>query len=83
MDDRKMRIIQQLMEELQEEMKPGADEFDDRLGREKPKVDVMAMSSDGDMGDESGDMQLGDQDDMMPKDSPDELFKQRLMKLRG
>lgn len=83
MDDRKMEIIQQLMEELQDEMHPSEDELGDRLGR--PKVEVMKMQSgmpdDDDM---EGDMHgMGpmepDEDDM----DPDNMLKQRLMKLRG
>jgi hypothetical protein len=46
MDDRKMQIIQDLMDQLQEELKPSGDELGERLGR--PKIEVAQM--DGDIG---------------------------------
>lgn len=82
MDDRKLEIIQDLMSELQDLMSPGADDFEERLGRAKPDMAVMKISAGSDEpdGDEdSGD--LGDMDeDFM---SPEEKLKSRLMKLRG
>lgn len=88
MDDRKMEIIQQLMEELQEEMKPSSDELGMRLGR--PKVDVVNMhvgNPDMAQGDDDQDMDMDmsgkmDGDDDSDMGSPDEMLKRRLMKLR-
>lgn len=80
MEDRKFEIIKQLMEELQDEMQPNSDDFSERLGREKPSVEVMKMSGDGDDSDMDSGMPMDD-DDMMQ--SPDDKLKSRLMKLRG
>lgn len=83
MEDRKMEIIQQLMDELQEMMKPSGDELGERLGRPK-QVDVMKISA-GAPGmegeDPMDDDSMGpDEDDMQA--SPDDMLKRRLMKLR-
>lgn len=76
MDDRKLEIIQQLMEELQEEMSYSEGDLGGRLGRE-PRVEV-AMEVEGEepgMDDEFA--MEGDPED------PEMKFKDRLMKLRG
>lgn len=73
MDDQKMEIIKQLMEELQDMMQPSSDDLGDRLGRPKVEMKVESMKPmDGDDVAMDGDM-----------DDPDEDFKQRLMKMRG
>lgn len=83
MDDRKMEIIKQLMDELQEEMSYGKDDLAGRLGRPEPKVEVMSLESkeDPEMGLELGDDEegMGDMEDCSPEDK----LKSRLMKMRG
>jgi hypothetical protein len=78
MDDRKMEIISQLMEELQDMMGHSSDDLGERLGRPKPDVQVMSLDSDDPMGDD--DMDSGMDDDM---GSPEDKLKARLMKMRG
>lgn len=78
-DDRKLEIIGQLMEELQDLMGPKEDDFGSRLGREKPDSEIMIMGS-GDPG-EGGDDGMDDDDEY--SDNPDDMLKSRLMKLRG
>lgn len=76
MENRKMEIISQLMEELQEMMEPSADDFESRLGREKPKAIEIEMSAEP--------MEMGEEEDMMmEEESPGDKLKSRLMKLRG
>ncbi len=82
MNDRKMEIIQSLMEELQEMMEPGSEDFSERLGRPKPDVEI---SMSGEMPpDEDEDMPTKSPmgDDMSDEDSPDEMLKNRIMKMR-
>lgn len=75
MDEHKFEIIKALMEQLEGEMKPGADEFSERLGRPKPEVSVMSLEAEGGMEGESpeGEMSMG----------PEDELKERLLKLRG
>lgn len=93
MESEKLRIIQELMEQLQDEMAPGEDDFSDRLGRPKPKMEIMKMEAHpDDMGDGEGDDLMdkmmgrsmmasdGDGDEEDPRDA---MLKQRLMKLRA
>jgi hypothetical protein len=69
MDDRKMQIIQELMDQLQDEMKYSPDDLGERLGRKKPELEVVKMEGELPMDDEmSGDdkmSDLGSDDDMM------------------
>jgi hypothetical protein len=75
MEERKLEIIQQLMEELQGLMEPGADDLGERLGR--PKVEVAIESEepiDGMPADlEEADMEMG----------PEDKLKERILKMRG
>lgn len=77
MDDRKMEIIQQLMQELQSEMEPDKMDFASRLGREeemKPEVEISL----------EGEMPMGDEGmDGEDMESPEDKLKKRLMSLRG
>ncbi len=75
MDDQKLQIISQLMEELQGLMGHSEDDLGERLGREKPQVEVkMETESLGEMPEE----------EMMDEDcGPEEKLKSRIMKLRG
>lgn len=56
----KLQIIKELMEQLAGEMKPSADDFEERLGRKKPGIEVMKIE---------GKMPM-DHDEMM--EDPDE-----------
>lgn len=90
MDDisKELQMIQDLMQQLQDEMQYGKKDFEERLGRKEPGVEVLKVEGKMPMEemqmepDESPEM-----DDMEPSMdepvSPDEELKQRLMKLRG
>lgn len=79
MDDQKMEVISQLMEELQDLMGYSSDELGDRLGR--PKVEVEMSSEPMDEGEMPEDDIGGeDGDDEM---DPDAKLKSRLLKMRG
>lgn len=94
MDDRKMEIISQLMEELKEEMQYGEDDLASRLGRKKPDVAMMSIEAE-DPSMESEEEEIGmDLDDDMEEGegpthkakimgSPEEKLKERLLKMRG
>lgn len=83
MDDNKMQIIGQLMEELQELMGPKSEDFEERLGRSKPDADVAIMKVSAEPGME-GEMGMDDEYAGMDEDcSPEDKFKSRLMKLRA
>lgn len=92
----KFEIIQQLMKELQESMEPGEADFDERLGRRKPDVEIVKMSADK-LPLEKGEEMLGEDldDDMemgedprhasmvLDKGSEDDELLRRLQKMRG
>lgn len=72
MNERKLEIIKQLMAELESEMQHSCDDLGERLGRPKAEVAVeMEEPMEGELAME-GEME-----------SPDDKFKQRIMKLRG
>jgi hypothetical protein len=76
MEDRKMQIITELMEELQGLMEYGSEDFDERLGRKKPEVEVEILASgEGEP--------MAEMEDEMMEESPEDKLKNRLMKLRG
>ncbi len=75
MDDQKMQIIGQLMEELQDLMGQSEGDFGERLGREPKGVEVVKM---GVMG---GDEEMPDEEEEYCP--PEEKLKSRLLKLRG
>lgn len=97
MHNKKLEIIQQLMEELKEEMQPSADDFSERLGRKKPGVEVLKIegqvedpsleTAEEEVGmDLDGDMEMGEDpehEETVMEESPDDKFKKRLMALRG
>lgn len=60
MDDRKLEIIQQLMEELQGEMEYSKDDFEERLGRKKPKVEVVKIEGKLPFGEEKAEEMFGE-----------------------
>lgn len=72
MHEKKFEIIQELMSELQGLMEPGAEDFDERLGKPKAVAIEVASTDEEDP--------LEDEVDM---EDPDEVLKERLMKLRG
>lgn len=39
----KLKVIQQLMQELQDEMQYGEDDFAERLGKKKPDIEVVKV----------------------------------------
>ncbi len=77
MNDRKMEIIKELMDQLQEEMGHSPDELSERLGRPKPSLEVVSMEADG-----GGEDMMGDEEEM-EMDDPAEKLKQRLAKISG
>lgn len=74
MEDRKMEIISQLMEELQELMQPSSEELGERLGRE-PKVASVEV--------EAGPIDEVGEGEEIEMEGPEEKLKQRIMKLRA
>ncbi len=81
MENRKLEIIQQLMEELQEEMQYGEDDLSSRLGR-APKVEVLKMEAEEPL-EEEGELSMElELDEEMEEESPEEKLKRRLMKIR-
>lgn len=92
MQDRKLELIAQLMEELQEYMEPSADELSERLGRGKglevAKVEIESPELEEKeemLGEDlDGDMEMGESPEHMSAVmGPDESLKKRIMKLRG
>lgn len=75
-----LSVIKELMEQLVSEMKPGADDFEERLGRKKPDVAIMkveaGVSPEEEM-EEEAEMAMGE------AMSPESKLKERLMKLRA
>lgn len=96
MDKRELQVIEQLMEELKDQMEYGEDDFAERLGRKKPGIEVVKiegkMPMDEDMEDAEEmmgedldeDMEMGEPEEH--KDaiigSPEDVLKERLMRLR-
>ncbi len=87
---KELQMIQELMQELQEKMSYGKEDFEERLGRGKPHVEVMKLE--GQMPgmdplekkeDEVDDQGSEEMSDDMSMDSEDDKLKNRLMKLRA
>lgn len=74
MHNDKYEIIEKIMEMLQAEMEDSPDDLNMRLGREKPKVEMLSVEAGGDM--------PPNEDEDIPMDEDDEL-KERLMQVRG
>ena len=86
MDDHKMEIIKQLMDELQSAMGHSPDDLSERLGRPKPDVGMISIEAkpdDGSDPDDDSGMDDDSSDDSSMMDDPEEKLKQRLLKLRG
>jgi hypothetical protein len=82
MNSKKFEIIMGLMEELQEDMQYGKEDFEERLGRPKPQLEVMKMEDELPLGDEM-EVDEPEEEMMADEESPDDKLKNRLMKLRG
>lgn len=95
MDAKELQLIKELMDQLQEEMKYGKEDFASRLGRkEEPKgIEIMKIEKSGldelPEGDEhelkeSPEFEAGEEEGMQElPESSDDLLKKRLLKLRG
>lgn len=98
MDDKKLAIIAELMDQLQDEMEMSKDDFADRLGKPKgieiTKVEGHSPEleeAEEEMGEDlDGDMEMGEDSehagivlgDEMEK-SPEDKLKERILKMRG
>lgn len=82
-DDEKvdLSVIKELMEQLISEMKPGVDDFEERLGHKKPDIEVVKVEAGESPFKEKMGMDLGE--DMEEEMSPEDKLKSRLMKLRA
>lgn len=89
-----MDIIADLMEELKGAMEYGESDFDERLGRKKPAMEVVKIEGEMDpmleakeeaVGmDLDGDSEMGEGMEHMEEVlSPEDKLKERLQKLRG
>ncbi len=78
-----LELIKRLMEELQGSMEYSADDFEERLGRKKPNVDVTVMK--GEMPKEAMPEMAADDMEEDCDDGDDEagMLKKRLMRLRS
>lgn len=87
-----LSLIKRLMEELQGNMEYSKDDFEERLGRKKPEVDVTVLKGEmpkrpmmmeeaaPEMG---GDSMEDDDEDMEDEDDDAGMLKKRLMRLRS
>lgn len=98
MDDNKLAIIQELMEQLIEEMQPSKSDFEERLGR-TPSKGVEVVKIEGDMPmeeaeealgeDLDGDMEMGEDPEHAAmilgeeEQSPEDKLRERVLKMRG
>lgn len=91
----KMSIIKELMDQLIDDMEMKPEDFDERLGRKKPDIEVLKIEGKMDPskmveGESKEDLDGAemhedlDQDmEMLEDESPENELKRRLMKLRG
>lgn len=91
----KMSIIKELMDQLIDDMEMKPEDFDERLGRKKPDVEVLKIEGkmdpskmvEGESEEDLDDAEMHedlDQDmEMLEDESPENELKRRLMKLRG
>lgn len=94
MNRKELDIISQLMEELQGQMEDSSEDFDERLGRKKPDLEITKIKGEIDpnlMQDEEDEEMLGeeeepsmemfgDEDEM--EESPEESLMARIRKLK-
>ncbi len=81
-----LQVIMDLMKDLQEKMEYSPDDFEERLGKKKPGIEVMKIEGELPVEEaEMGEMPMeeeGMEGDMM-EEGPEAALKKRLMKLRG
>jgi hypothetical protein len=65
MDNKELDIIKELMEQLQGEMQYGKDDFEERLGRKKPEMQVIKIE--GELPKE-GDDELEEKEELLGRD---------------
>ena len=90
MNEQKLKIIKELMDELVDSMEYSKDDFDERLGRKKPDVEVLKVEGEipmEEMSPEEHQEMMGMEDENEPMEdeeecSPDEKLVKRMMKLR-
>jgi hypothetical protein len=82
MESKKLEMIMKLMEELQEEMQYGEEDFSSRLGRKKPEIEVVSLEGEMPL-EESDEMDMADDMGEGMDESPEMKLKSRLKKLRG
>ena len=75
-----LSVIKDLMEQLIGEMSPSAEDFEERLGRKKPEIEVMKVEAGPVKKSEEMAMDMGED---MEEMSPEDKLKERLMKLRA
>lgn len=84
-----MKLIIELMEELQDQMKYGEEDFSERLGRKKPDEMIKVEAKLEDPKLEHMEEELGMESDedpeemLLEEESPEDKLKQRIIKLRG
>jgi len=86
MDRSELDIIKELMAELESKMEYGEEDFNERLGRKKPEVEVVKMEGELPMSEEeegSEDMTDLLSEEMGEEESVESKLKARLMKLRS
>jgi hypothetical protein len=97
--NKELDVIMELMEDLQEKMQYGEGDFEERLGRKKPGIEVMKIEGKLPMGEdeaegmesEMGEDELAMESDPMMgaeldeelEESPEEKLKKRIMKMRA
>lgn len=84
-DEMKLKVIQEIMDDLQSQMEMGRDDFDERLGRKKPDIEIQEEVIGKDL---DGDMEMGEDPEHMETvlgddESPEDKLKSRIMKMRG
>ncbi len=89
-----LKVIMDLMQDLQNKMEYGEDDLSERLGRKKPGLEVVKIEGKLPMGEEEGmeeesEMPFGMgssksmEEDCEMEDGPESQLKKRLLKLRA
>lgn len=79
-----LEIIMELMEELKDSMEYNKDDFESRLGRKKPEVEVLKIEGELPLDEEMPEEGMEDETSMMMEEpSEEDSLKQRIRKLRG
>lgn len=75
-----LQIIMELMQELQDEMEMSESDFDERLGRKKPGVEVLKIEGELPLDEEHLDeMEMSEEPEEL---SPEEMLKRRIESMR-